>query len=697
MIPILSGKKAAIYDMDNTLVATDAYVQEHLLETIKQMGLPEVSSSLIAQVQKKNLPFEDIFKELFSEKAELVLTEYRKTAVSKPYFSTKGATDLVRFFQEQNFVQGVLTNRTKLAAERLGQAGFTSFAFILSPAPEFRKPHPSAFSPAIQWLSNQGIRLNETITFGDHLDDYLSAKSVGIDFCAILTGQTTKEDFLGAGLSENKIFENMGQLGKTISDELLQTNRESYFDALSNFNAAEGRHCLITAPLKDYFSEHALHKYRTLVELRHLIKMSESPELGLPTLSGTDQQELMKIFEDFNSESSRAIAEYDHFGRNGIGPTEHDVKSVELFIAEKLKGTKLEYLIPWIHFGFTSEDVSNIAYNCMLHEGLNRVWLPELKDLCSRLRELSLEHKNTPLLSKTHGQPASPTTFGKEMAVYLQRFTNEIQEIQRIKLSSKMNGAVGNYNAYKVSFPKFDWLKYSQEFVESFGFDAELLTNQRGPKNRIVQLFQSITRVNNILKDLDIDFWLYVSQSLVLQKKVSTHVGSSVMPHKINPWLIECSESNVEISNALFEVFCRELEVSRLQRDLSDHDLERNYGTAFSYSLVALNYSTHFLGMVQVNSDLMLGELNANQQVLSEAYQTILRAKGKADAYNLFKDQFRSNTPLDQEKISQIIEEMDLDPETKSQLKSLRVEDYLGETEKLVDIAVKNYDRLNLN
>lgn len=697
MIPILTNKKAIIYDLDNTLVATDAYVQEHLLETIQLLGLPGVSSSLIAQVQKRNLPFEDLFKELFSDKAELVLSEYRKTAVSKPYFSTKGAADLVKKFQEQNLVQGVLTNRTKLAAERLGQAGFSSFAFILSPAPEFRKPHPQAFSPAIQWLNDHGIKLNEAITFGDHLDDYLSAKSAGIDFCALLTGQTTREEFVSAGLPENKIFEDMGQLGKIVSHELGVSDRESYFNALKNFNAAEGRHCLITAPLKDYFSEHALHKYRTLVELKHLIKMSEHPEFGLPALSEKDKSELMRIFDEFGPESSQAIAEYDHFGRKGIGPTEHDVKSVELFIAEKLKGTNLEYLVPWIHFGFTSEDVNNIAYNCMLQEGLNQVWLPELKELCSRLRELSVEHKKTPLLSKTHGQPASPTTFGKEMAVYLQRFTNEIQEIQRIKLSSKMNGAVGNYNAHKVSFPNFDWLRYSQEFVESFGFDVELLTNQRGPKNKIVQLFQSITRVNNILKDLDIDFWLYVSQNLVLQKKVSTHVGSSVMPHKINPWLIECSESNVEISNALFEVFSQELEISRLQRDLSDHDLERNYGTAFSYSLVALNYSTNFLGMIQINSDLMLRELNSNQQVLSEAYQTILRAKGKADAYTLFKDQFRSNTHLDQEKISQIIDGMDLDPETKSQLKSLKVEDYLGETEKLVEIAVRNYDQLDLN
>ncbi|MEK6968858.1 MAG: adenylosuccinate lyase [Nanoarchaeota archaeon] len=470
-----------------------------------------------------------------------------------------------------------------------------------------------------------------------------------------------------------------------------------YFNSLKNFTAAEGRHCLITAPLREYFSEHALHKYRALVEIKHLIKMSKNPEFKLPALTPEDQQELMNLFEQFDESGSQAIAEYDHFGRNNIGPTEHDVKSVELYLAEKLKCTKYNYLIPWIHFGFTSEDVNNIAYNCMLKEGLEKVWYPQLIELCNHLKELSLEQKDTPLLSRTHGQPASPTTFGKEMAVFLQRFTNEIKELKKIKLSSKMNGAVGNYNAHIVSHPKVDWIKYSQEFVEEFGFDVELLTNQRGPKNKIVQLFQTIMRANNILKDFNIDLWLYVSKDLVLQRKVPTHVGSSVMPHKINPWLIECSEGNIEVSNALLEVFCRELEVSRLQRDLSDHDLERNYGTALSYSLVAFNYSTNFLGMVYVNKDLMLHELKENQKIMSEAYQTILRAKGCADAYNLFKDQFRENFQPDQQKINEIIDQMEIDEETKLQLKSLKVEEYLGETEKLVKIAIKNYNELDFN
>lgn len=472
--------------------------------------------------------------------------------------------------------------------------------------------------------------------------------------------------------------------------------KERYFSSLKNFTAAEGRHCLITAPLCEYFSEHALHKYRTLVEIKHLIKMSNNPEFNLPALMLEDRQELMKLFEQFNEESSQAIAEYDHFGRNGIGATEHDVKSVELFIAEKFKGTKYEYLIPKIHFGFTSEDVNNIAYNCMLQGALEKVWQPQLKKVCDDLKELSVEHKDTPLLSRTHGQPASPTTFGKELAVYLQRFTHELEDLEKIKLSSKMNGAVGNYNAFKVSYPAVDWIRYSQEFVESFGFDAELLTNQRGPKNKIVQLFQSIIRNNNILKDLNIDLWLYVSRDLVQQKKVDAHVGSSVMPHKINPWLVECSEGNIEVSNALLETFCRELDVSRLQRDLSDHDLERNYGTAISYSLIAFKYTHDFLKMIDVNKELMLQELNINQKVLAEAYQTILRAKGRADAYNLFKDLFRDGVQCSKENIDAKIEQLDLDLETKIQLKSLKVEEYTGEAGRLVEIAVKNYDQLNL-
>jgi len=469
-------------------------------------------------------------------------------------------------------------------------------------------------------------------------------------------------------------------------------NKQEYFNSIKNVTAADGRHCLITAPLREYFSEHALHKYRLLVELKHLMKMSDMGQFGLRKLDDSEKKELMKLFDEFSDTDSQAIAEYDHFGRNGIGATEHDVKSVELYIREKLKGTKFEYLLPMIHFGFTSEDVSHIAYNCMIKGAVDSVWMPELVRLCDRLKQLSIENKDIPMLSRTHGQPASPTTFGKEMAVYLKRFANELKDLKELKLSAKMNGAVGNYNAHYAGYPNVDWIAYSQEFAEGFGFEFEPLTNQRGPKNRVVKLFQNIIRLNTILKDLDIDMWVYVAKDLVLQQKVESHVGSSVMPHKINPWLIECSEGNTEVSNALFEVFCRELEVSRLQRDLSDHDLERNYGAAFAYSLVALKYTNDFLTRISVNSQLMLSELKENSQVLSEAYQTILRAKGKPEAYNMFKDIFRDNVKFDEAKLSEAIQKLDIDENTKKQLAAIKAENYLGETSKLVDIAVKYYD-----
>jgi adenylosuccinate lyase len=257
-----------------------------------------------------------------------------------------------------------------------------------------------------------------------------------------------------------------------------------------------------------------------------------------------------------------------------------------------------------------------------------------------------------------------------------------------------MNSAVGNYNAQLAGYPDVDWIKYSKEFCSEFGFDCELLTNQRGPKNRVVKLFQNIIRINNIVKDLNIDLWLYVMQDLVLQKPVEGHVGSSVMPHKINPWLIECSEGNIEVSNSLFEVFSRELQISRLQRDLSDHDLERNYGTAFSYSLVALSYTNDFLKRIIVNKDLMLSELKQNPKVLSEAYQSILRAEGNPDAYMLFKDIFRSNESFNKDKVDQVIDELDIDDKIKRRLKSLKVEEYIGHSAKLVDIAIEEFNKL---
>lgn len=471
-------------------------------------------------------------------------------------------------------------------------------------------------------------------------------------------------------------------------------SKEIYNKGLTNVSACDGRHSLITSKLSEYFSEHALYKYRTFVELKHLIKMAENPVFGLKRLGENERDELLNIFNNFSEQDSRAIAEYDHFGRNGIGPLEHDVKSVELFLREKMQGTKFDYLLPMIHFGFTSEDVNNVAYNCMIRDGVEKVWLPQLIDVCYKLKDLAVQYRETPLLSRTHGQPASPTTFGKEMAVYLKRFTNQIVDLKSFKLSAKMNGAVGNYNAQIAGYPNLDWLIYSEEFIQSFGFEFEVLTNQRGPKDKVVKLFQNVIRTNSVLKDLDLDLWLYVTQDLVLQKKVESHVGSSTMPHKINPWLIECSEGNTEISNALFEVFSRELEVSRLQRDLSDHDLERNYGLAFGYSLVALDYSSQFLDRIIVNEPFMLKELKKNYQVLSEAYQTILRTKGRTDAYSLFKDAFRDNSKFDQEKVNSTIDSLDIDEETKLRMKNLKVEDYIGLAPKLVDIAVENFNKV---
>lgn len=473
--------------------------------------------------------------------------------------------------------------------------------------------------------------------------------------------------------------------------------KELYLNSIMNIASTDGRHCTKIVEFKKLFSEYALHKYRTLVELKHLIKMSEYPEFALGKLSCEEENELMKIFDEFDEESSKAIVEYDRFGRNGKGAMQHDVKSVEMFIREKLESGGLEKLIPWVHFGFTSEDVNNIAYNCMISRALNEVYIPKLIEVCDRLRQLAVENKKVAMLSRTHGQPASPTTFGKEMAVFLNKFAYEIEDLKSIKFKGKMNGAVGNYNAHAVAFPDFDWLDYSKDFVESFGFDVEYITNQRGPKRNLIKLFQNVMRINNILKDLDIDLWLYVSKNLLLQKKVEGEVGSSVMPHKINPWMAEGSESNTKLSNGLFEVFCRELNVSRLQRDLSDSNLERNYGTAFGWALISLDYVNTFLKRIYVNKEGMLEELHENSQVLAEAYQTILRAKGKADAYDVLKGAFRGNEKFNQEKINEIIDTFDIDDETKERMKGLKVEEYIGYSDKLVDIAVQHYDSVREN
>lgn len=461
---------------------------------------------------------------------------------------------------------------------------------------------------------------------------------------------------------------------------------KGYFSALGSLSSCDGRHILKTFPLREYFSEFALHKYRVLVELKHLLKLSEVLHFPL-------DKEVIKIHSSFSQADAEAIAAYDHFGRNGIGPVEHDMKAVELFLQEKLP----EHVHPWIHFGLTSEDVNNIAYTCMIRDALRDVWLPSLLTLCTSLKKLAASYKEVPLLSRTHGQPASPTTFGKEMAVFLHRFCCEIKELREIKFSAKLNGSVGNYHAFvAANIPNIDWIAYSQSFVESFGFECELLTNQRGPKNRLVQLFQTLIRVNAILKDLDIDLWLYTQNGLLLQKPTQSHVGSSVMPHKINPWFVESSEGNCELSTALFELFSRELDVSRLQRDLSDSNLERNYGLAFGYSLIALKYTDAFLQKIIVDAENMLRELRGHPEVLAEAYQTILRMKGNTRAYDLFKEFFRKNKCWSTEEVQRFIDTLTVDDATKRHLKDMQVEKYVGHAPQLVDIALQEFENLEV-
>jgi adenylosuccinate lyase len=466
--------------------------------------------------------------------------------------------------------------------------------------------------------------------------------------------------------------------------------RDLYHASMKSVTSIDGRHKLATASLGNYFSEFALHKYRVLVEIKHLIKMSETKGFNIPKLSSNQKDKLVSIYTDFSNADAAIIADYDHFGRNGLGPFEHDVKSVEFFLRERLQERKLESLIPMVHYSLTSEDVNNFAYNLMIRESIKNIWLPKFLSVTDKLASLSSANKSVPMLSRTHGQPASPTTFGKEMAVYLSRLTNEFKELISTRLSGKLNGAVGNYNAQVTGSPNVDWIKYSQEFAKELGFDCELLTCQRGPKMRIAKLFQTIMRINTILRDFDINLWTYVSYNYVMQKPVASHVGSSVMPHKINPWQLECSEGATEMSNALLGSIINEVEVSRLQRDLSDHEQERGYGNAIAYSLVALDYVDDFLTKVYVNPEAMLKDLEDNKQILSEAFQTILRAEGVPNAYEIFKDAFRGNNVSNDELVS-LIDSLKVKKEVKTKMKSLKVTNYIGLAEKLTEISIREY------
>ena len=444
---------------------------------------------------------------------------------------------------------------------------------------------------------------------------------------------------------------------------------------LTELNAVspiDGRYRSKTKSLSTYFSEEALIKYRVLVEVEYFIAMCE---YNVPQLQGVDATlfgKLRGIYENFSTIDALWIKETEK-------TTNHDVKAVEYFIKKKFDEFGLEAFKEFIHFGLTSQDINNTAIPLSAKEAFENVYLPSLIAIVQKLKELSLEWKDIPLLARTHGQPASPTRLGKEILVFVERVEEQMRLLFNVPFAAKFGGATGNYNAHKVAYPTHDWKAFGSKFVEeTLGLRHSFPTTQIEHYDHFAAYFDALKRINTILIDLDRDIWTYVSMDYFKQKIKAGEIGSSAMPHKVNPIDFENSEGNLGIANAIFEHLSAKLPLSRLQRDLTDSTVLRNIGVPIGHTLIAFESTLKGLNKLLLNEPKFAEDLEKNWAVVAEAIQTILRREGYPNPYEALKDLTRTNTVINKDSIHAFIETLHVSNDIKTELKAITPSNYLG-------------------
>ena len=445
----------------------------------------------------------------------------------------------------------------------------------------------------------------------------------------------------------------------------------------------DGRYSGVKEALGEYFSEYALVKYRVFVEiqwLKFLIENVESDVLAKFDLQ--DMDKLTTISSEFNYDSFARIKEIEN-------TTRHDVKAVEYFIDEKVDALGFGYLQSFVHIGCTSEDINNTSYACMLKYGLKDVWLPKAKEFAAIIDKWAEEHSNDAMLAHTHGQPATPTTIGKEFKVYAYRFLSSIENVEAVKIKAKFNGATGNYSAILTAFPNEDWQVLAKKFVEEYlGLTFNPLTTQIESHDYTCHILDGIRHFNNVLVDFDVDMWLYIAMEYFKQIPVKGEVGSSTMPHKVNPIRFENSEANIDMSNNICIALSNKLPKSRMQRDLSDSSSQRNLGLAFGYSLQAINETMNGLAKCVVNKDKLASDLNEKWEVLAEPIQTMLRKYGVPDAYDTLKALTRGKS-ISKEDILKFAESLDiLSDQDRQTLVDMTPASYIGLAKELAKIEL---------
>ena len=443
----------------------------------------------------------------------------------------------------------------------------------------------------------------------------------------------------------------------------------------------DGRYSGVKDALGEYFSEYALVKYRVFVEIQWLKFLIENVESDiLAKFDVKDMDKLTAIASEFNYDSFSRIKEIEN-------TTRHDVKAVEYFIDERVDALGFGYLQSFVHIGCTSEDINNTSYACMLKYGLKDVWLPKAKEFAAIIDKWATDHKDDAMLAHTHGQPATPTTIGKEFKVQAYRFLSSIENIEAVKIKAKFNGATGNYSAILTAFPNEDWQSLAKKFVEEYlGLTFNPLTTQIESHDYTCHILDGIRHFNNVLVDFDVDMWLYISMEYFKQIPVKGEVGSSTMPHKVNPIRFENSEANVDMSNNICVALSNKLPKSRMQRDLSDSSSQRNLGLAFGYSLQAINETMNGLAKCVVNKEKLASDLNEKWEVLAEPIQTMLRKYGVPDAYDTLKALTRGKS-ISKEDILKFAESLDiLSDQDRQTLVEMTPASYIGLANVLADI-----------
>jgi adenylosuccinate lyase len=432
----------------------------------------------------------------------------------------------------------------------------------------------------------------------------------------------------------------------------------------------DGRYSNKTRIMEDYFSEFALNKYRIKVEIEYLIKLCNVGEIQLQKLDNHDRYFLKNIYNDFTLDDCEHLKETEK-------KINHDVKAVEYFIREKIRD-RFPKLENYVHFALTSQDINSSANMLSIKDAISDVIVPIIDILKTRLSKLSSEWSNITLLARTHGQPASPTTLGKEFKVFHERLYNQYSELHYIKFRTKFGGATGNFNAHYVAYPHVKWDIFSDDFISHLDLKRNKYTTQIDHYDNYSEIFDVLKRINTILIDLCGDIWLYISQNILIQRVNPDEVGSSAMPHKVNPINFENAEGNFLLANNLFEFFSRKLPVSRLQRDLTDSTILRNVGVAFSYMTIGLRSLIEGLSKITPNRDIIDRELNDNYVVIAEAIQTLLKVWGYENSYESLKDLTRTNTIINKEVFDQFIDNLEIDLEKKQRLKQITPLNYTG-------------------